>query len=257
MNAEYMINPEQANSIGGPLVIASYLQHDAARITENHQHLRGQLLGAEQGLLAVETRGGKWVVPATHAVWIPPGLPHALQSFGSFAGWSVYIAPEGCNAIASEPGVIAAGGLLYETVLRAISWQQSTLNKAQQRIAEVMIDEMGSQPRVALELPLPKDPRLLKIARALIASPGQQQGLKAWADWAAISPRTLTRRFVQETGFTFTEWRQRIRLLTALEMLTTGNSVTTVALALGYENISTFIALFKRTFGVTPGRYQV
>jgi len=31
--------------------------------------------------------------------------------------------------------------------------------------------------------------------------------------------------------------------------------VTSVALDLGYGNVSAFIALFKRSFGVTPGRY--
>ena len=53
----------------------------------------------------------------------------------------------------------------------------------------------------------------------------------------------------------FTEWRQRVRLLRALEMLAADMSVTRVALELGYENVSAFIALFRRTFGVTPGRY--
>ena len=74
--------------------------------------------------------------------------------------------------------------------------------------------------------------------------------------WAGIAPRTLTRRFVAETGFSFTEWRQRVRLLKALEMLAAGKSVTTISLDLGYGNVSAFIALFRRTFGVTPGRYE-
>ncbi|WP_283188680.1 helix-turn-helix domain-containing protein [Pseudomonas sp. PMCC200344] len=33
-----------------------------------------------------------------------------------------------------------------------------------------------------------------------------------------------------------------------------GEAVTTIALELGYENVSVFIAMFRRTFGVTPGR---
>lgn len=67
---------------------------------------------------------------------------------------------------------------------------------------------------------------------------------------------TVSRRFVSETGFTFTEWRQRVRLLKALELLAGGKPVTAVALDLGYGNVSAFIALFRRVFGVTPGRYQ-
>ncbi len=59
-----------------------------------------------------------------------------------------------------------------------------------------------------------------------------------------------------ETGFTFTEWRQRARMLRALGMLAEGAAVTTVALDLGYSSISAFIALFRRTFGATPGDYM-
>ncbi|WP_164096615.1 helix-turn-helix domain-containing protein, partial [Serratia marcescens] len=76
-----------------------------------------------------------------------------------------------------------------------------------------------------------------------------------WADWAGIPARTMTRKFVVETGFTFTEWRQRARLMRALELLAAGQAVTTVALDVGYNNISAFIAMFRRVFGVTPTRY--
>ncbi|MFX3311484.1 helix-turn-helix domain-containing protein, partial [Klebsiella pneumoniae] len=72
-----------------------------------------------------------------------------------------------------------------------------------------------------------------------------------------MSSRTLTRRFRAETGFSFNEWRQRIRLLRALELLAAGKPVTAIALDLGYDNVSAFIALFRRMFGTTPGRYKI
>jgi AraC-like DNA-binding protein len=79
--------------------------------------------------------------------------------------------------------------------------------------------------------------------------------MEEWARWAGISPRTLARRFAGETGFSFTAWRQRMRLLRALELLAIGKPVSTVAIDLGYQNVSAFIALFKRTLGMTPGQY--
>ncbi|CAI9401481.1 HTH-type transcriptional regulator NimR [Pleomorphomonas sp. T1.2MG-36] len=41
----------------------------------------------------------------------------------------------------------------------------------------------------------------------------------------------------------------------ALETLAEGQAVTVVALDLGYDSVSAFIALFKRTLGVTPSAY--
>ncbi len=50
-------------------------------------------------------------------------------------------------------------------------------------------------------------------------------------------------------------WRRQLRLLHALERLASGESVTTVALALGYDSTSAFISMFRRNLGRTPGSY--
>lgn len=72
---------------------------------------------------------------------------------------------------------------------------------------------------------------------------------------AGASARTLARIFREETGMTFGHWRQQIRLLAALERLAGGEAVTIVALECGYESPSSFIAMFRRALGVTPGKY--
>jgi len=87
-------------------------------------------------------------------------------------------------------------------------------------------------------------------------NPSDDRNLNDWGVWAGISRRSLTRRFTNETGFNFTEWRQKLRMLKALELLATGKSITEISLYLGYDNISGFIAIFRRNFGVTPGNYQ-
>ncbi|MFS2224680.1 helix-turn-helix domain-containing protein [Pantoea sp. B65] len=147
-------------------------------------------------------------------------------------------------------------GLLREAVTRAATWKEALLTASQTRLAGVILDEIRSLPEANLGLSMPRDDRLLRIARALSERPDDGRRLEAWAAWVGISPRTLTRRFSAETGFSFTEWRQRVRLLRALELLAAGKSVTTIALDLGYENVSAFIALFRRVFGSTPGRYK-
>ena len=53
----------------------------------------------------------------------------------------------------------------------------------------------------------------------------------------------------------FQVWRQQLKLLRALELLASGSNVNTVALDVGYDNTSAFIAMFRRCFGTTPARY--
>jgi AraC-like DNA-binding protein len=240
-----------------PLIRVVEQASTAGRVTRRHSHASGQLLGASQGLLTVEVHDGRWVVPATHAVWLPPHTPHGLRSHGPFAGWSVYVDEQACAALPAEPRIAAISSLLREAVARAAGWDDDgePLDAARSRLAGVILDEIAAAEPVALGLPMPADARLLKIARALSERPSDERRLEEWADWAGIAPRTLTRRFASETGFSFTEWRQRVRLLRGLELLAAGQPVTAIALELGYDNVSAFIALFKRTFGVTPGKY--
>lgn len=245
-----------ASAADGSPVLAVVVQDGAVRVTPRHRHGRGQLFGAVRGLLSVDAGRSRWVVPATHAVWIPPEVPHGLRSHGPFEGWSLYVAASASVALPEVPCVLAVSGLLREAVVRAAAWPGGALDAAQARLAGVILDEIASLPRAALGLPMPQDARLMRIAQALSDHPDDDRTLDAWGRWARIAPRTLSRRFVAETGFTFTRWRQRLRLLRALEWLAAGKPVTAMALDLGYDNVSAFIALFRSVFGVTPRRYM-
>ena len=69
------------------------------------------------------------------------------------------------------------------------------------------------------------------------------------------SSRTLARIFLSDTGMTFRQWQQQVRLLEGLARLAEGHTVTETALSVGYETTSAFIAMFRRSLGVTPGQY--
>ncbi|WP_394839255.1 helix-turn-helix transcriptional regulator [Pendulispora rubella] len=244
-----------ASSSDGPFLLAVELRQTTPRSTKWHSHARGQLLGAMNGLLSVGVKGQQWVVPASHAAWVPPHCAHSLRSHGPFSGWSVYIAEGACTELGAQPCTIKVSSLLREAVRRAATWNKAELDARQVHIAHVILDEIGAAEREPLGLPQPRDARLLRITDAIAANLSDGRRLEAWAKWAGIPSRTLSRRFIAETGFSFGAWRQRARLLRALEWLADGKPVTAVALDLGYDNVSAFIDMFRRTLGTTPGRY--
>ena len=239
---------------GTPLIAVAHSE-PTALVAASHSHAYGQLAGAWHGLLTLGTAAGQWIVPAVHAVWIPPGYIHSGRSHGPFDGWCVYVRPAACQDLPNRPVIMRTSGLLREAVLRMAQWADQPLNDTRLPLAQVILNEIRTLPAESLGLPMPRDPRLLRIADALADHPADDRDLDAWASWAGVSARTLSRRFVTETGFTFTAWRQRARLLRSLEMLAESTPVTTVALDLGYDSVSAFIALFRRTFGATPGEY--
>jgi len=102
---------------------------------------------------------------------------------------------------------------------------------------------------------MPRDKRIRKVVEALLSDPADNRGFEDWSRFAGASQRTLARLFQSETGMTFRAWRQQLRLQRALEMLTEGQAVTSVALDLGYDSPSAFIAMFRRALGASPTRY--
>lgn len=250
-----LIRPDLVISQAGPFLAAAELTQKEARETASHSHARGQLMGALSGLVSVGVEAQQWVVPAIHAIWIPPHCVHSVRSYGPFSGWSVFIAQARCASLPREPRAIRTTPLLREAVRRAATWPGAVLDAAQTRIAEVILDELAASKAESLGLPRPADARLVRIAEALASDLADHRRLEEWAVWAGLSARTLSRRFVAETGLTFAQWRQQARLMRALERVADGVPVTTIALELGYENVSAFIDMFRRATGTTPGRY--
>jgi AraC-like DNA-binding protein len=71
-----------------------------------------------------------------------------------------------------------------------------------------------------------------------------------------MNRRSFTRLFRRETGMSFAEWRQQACICAALPRLAAGESVTAVALDLGYESPAAFATMFKRLAGIPPSRYR-
>jgi AraC-like DNA-binding protein len=239
----------------GPLAAAHIIAQDAMRATAMHSHQCGQLLGTTTSVVTLTTAHGHWVVPPANAVWVPPGFSHALQSHGAFSGWSLYVAERACGALPEAPCALKASGLLLEAIARAATWTGAPESRAQLALLDVVFEEIRSLPRDESLLPMPQEFRVARVAEAMLRNPGNNRPLDAWADVAGVAARTLTRRFLSETGMSFAEWRQRARLLKAVELLAAGKPVTTVALDVGYSNVGAFIDMFKKAMGVTPGRF--
>ena len=102
-------------------------------------------------------------------------------------------------------------------------------------------------------LPEPRSEAMRRVVDRLFA--GGDTGLAAVAREVGLSPRTLERRFLAETGMSLGRWRRRGSLLAAIERLAAGASVKQAGAAAGYAAPSAFVAAFKAEFGETPGRY--
>lgn len=221
-----------------------------------HRHRRAQLVYAIEGVMTVEAGRGLWVVPPLRALWVPAGLVHSIRMTGRVRMRTAYFDRSLLSSVElpARPVVVSVSALLREVLVRLVDGQTQG-EERRARLLAVLLDELVEAPASPLEIPMPADPRLRRIAEALLADPADARDLAAWASVAGVAERTLARLFPAETGLTLVRWRQQVRLLRALERLALGEAVTSVALDLGYAGTSTFVKLFRESLGVTPGKY--
>jgi AraC-like DNA-binding protein len=215
-----------------------------------------QLAYASQGVMSVHTPQGMWVVPPHRAVWIPAGEVYRVEMAGRVAVRTLFFKQGISRSVPARCQAVNVSPLLRELVLETI--RHGMLHRdvpAQARLARVILDQLEALPAVPLQLPMPRDPRARRAADLLCRDPGEPRSLALAARTTGASKRTLERLFRSETQMTFGRWRQRLRLIAALRSLAAGEEVTRVALQIGYNSPSAFIAAFRREMGTTPGRY--
>jgi transcriptional regulator GlxA family with amidase domain len=173
---------------------------------------------------------------------------------------TLYLDPRRVRGLPVACRVLEIAPMLREIILHTV--ENDGLDRrvpAERRLAAVLLDllhrALDAAPPPALSLPEPRDPRAVRVAALLHASPGTPRSLPALARSSGASARTIERLFKAETGMTFGRWRQQLRLVHALRLLAGGAPVTSVALDVGYDSPSAFVSVFRRTFGTTPARY--
>lgn len=228
-----------------------------------HAHRRAQLIYAARGVMTVSVPhsggaagGGLWVIPPQRALWMPGGVAHSIRMTGAVEMRTLYLTGAASSRLPPDCRVVAVPPLLRELILRAMDIPPLYEEQGPDgRLMAVLLDQLHVLPIMPLHLPMPSDRRLAAICRALLADLADNRPLEAWGRQAGASVSTLARLFRRETGMGFAAWRQQARLVRALELLAAGRPVTQAAFDLGYDSVSAFIAMFRRTFGVSPSRY--
>ncbi|HZU64687.1 MAG TPA: helix-turn-helix transcriptional regulator [Novosphingobium sp.] len=240
-----------------PMPIAALASEhaDGAHIAA-HRHLRAQLIHTLSGVMTVGTRDGSWVVPPGRALWMPALRDHAIRIAGDVAMRTVFVRGDARPALPQACEVIEVSPFLREAIVAAT---RIPLDYAQggrdERVMQLILDEIVAAPRLDLHVHLPRDARLMRICQRIIADPAAGARLEQLAAEIHVSGRTLARLFHRELGMSFGAWLRRTRLLLSLPRLAAGMSVLEVALEHGYDSPSAYTAMFRRTLGVSPTAY--
>ncbi len=247
--------PVEGVEDGEPQVRTLAVRYPDGFVLDAHAHTWSQLLYASTGVMVVETERGSWVVPPLRAVWLKGNTVHRITMRGEVSMHTVYFDDRAGTPLA-KTCVVEVKPLLRELLVYCAARGKLDAHVPHEgRLAGLLVDLVAELETVPLALPMPRDGRAVRVARAIKRDPGGDSTPAALARGAGASERTIERLFVHETGMTLGRWRKQARLLHALTLLAERMPVTEVALEVGYASPSAFISMFKDALGRTPSRY--
>ncbi|MDM8355742.1 AraC family transcriptional regulator [Pandoraea communis] len=227
---------------------------DGIRVPD-HQHAWAQVAYTPRGVIQIAVADAAWIVPPSRAIWIPPNVVHSLQVNEPSYLRTLYVHPDVIPAGLDHCRVVEVSPLLRE-LIAAIDVPEDTLDAPrEQLLGGLILDELRRASPLPLEVPLPRDKRLLTLCNAMLVDPARAWTLDQWARYAGASPRTIGRLFRQELNMSFVQWRQHVVLARAIPLASKGYPLARIARELGYRSQSAFSAMFKRTFGRTPSEF--
>ena len=237
-----------------------------------HRHPWAQLALSATGVVRLTVAHGTYIVPPSRALWIPPGVEHAVTVVEDADLLTLYLhQPRGRCGPRVARGLEAAWRqcrvLEVSSLLRALALEldaapdgagaapSAAALQREARLSALVLDELRRAPPVRLGVDLPGDKRLRALCVAVLDDPGRHATLEGWAGECGASPRTVARLFRSELGTSFLQWRQQVLLARAVTLAARKLPMASIAAELGYASASAFSAMVRRSVGAPPSRF--
>jgi AraC-like DNA-binding protein len=223
-----------------------------------HAHREAQLIFAVSGTMQVRTESGRWLVPPQLAVWVPPRLSHALDMVADVEMWTVYFEAAACRLWAPAQMLKRAFALQVTPLLRALIVTLFGCEPGSERaelIARLILHELTETPDAPTFLPLPSGGAGRRVADIALGDPAARLSIDEIARRAGTSARSISRLFPDETGLTYKAWRQRARIVGAIDRLSAGASIAQAAHHAGFAGAAAFAHAFRQVTGQTPSGF--
>lgn len=236
-----------------PLVRGYSITHPPGQVLLPTEPGWDQLLLAHSGLFTAHTHAQAWTVPGHRAICVPDGHRVHIETSRRVAIRCLYTRST-LALFGDRLRVVNLKPLTKELIYHAIRSAPMNLSqKADAALLTLLTDQINQLHDARLHLPFPVDSQARSVARAIMSEPAAS--LERHLKQAAMSRRTLERRFRTETQMSLGQWRRRACILASIPMLTEGTSVTSVAYRVGYSSASSFIAAFRSELDAPPREF--
>ena len=222
---------------------------------------RHYLLYALQGAVRLEADGQRWTLPPARAALIRAGHPITITVLSKLTTASVLFSPKVMATPQRVLTVFEMSPLARELVRECRDWGSDVgpLSPFAERIFGTLADVVQKLALVPSKcvLPSPVSSQLVKAMQLTESMAHTELNFEEIAVMSNQSPRALARRFASEMGMTWREVLRHIRVMNAVEALsTTDMPITQIALSVGYGSLSGFNSAFRQHMQMTPTEFR-
>jgi AraC-like DNA-binding protein/quercetin dioxygenase-like cupin family protein len=222
-----------------------------------HCHPWHQFVYATSGILMVTVENSWYVISPKQAMWVSKGIPHTTGALQEAEFRSLYIAETPSLGMPHRSVVLSVTPLLRALIVELAEVGQCREDESYiRRVEALILDQLPRQRAMDFYLPWPTNPMVRQICEELYANPADDRDLDNWGKKLGASTRTLTLHFEKDLGMGLREWRVRLRVFKAIDLLETRDNITEVALELGYSTPSAFSFMFRQTMGCAPSEWR-
>ncbi|MCH4246705.1 MAG: helix-turn-helix transcriptional regulator [Acinetobacter populi] len=234
-------------------------QYQAKEEVYPHSNLWGDFNFSLDGILEFNIDQQVYLSPPTFGLWIPPHTPHqAISRYDQETRFICFrISPTLSRHLAATPSVIQISPLISFITQHLLDQRTQQTPLQQWHKLLVLFDELSTAPSHEHYLPLSNDIALKKITDFLLQPQHHALKLHSICTHFAMSERHLLRLFQQHFAMSISEWRNRAKLIYAIDQLKLNVSIKKIALDLNYHHPSAFIEFFKRYTNMTPEQFRL
>lgn len=216
-------------------------------------HSVHELNWTPHGRFKVTTGARTWTVTSANALWVPAGVPHRVKARSDDV-----ILPLRFPHAPDSPDLRATARIRVTDRLETALWRmvESQLSPRfdRGRTREEVLTLLPTLTYPRLELPVPTQEPAATVARALRDRPDSAGSIEDWATELGLSSRTILRGFKEQTGWSFSEYKVRARVIAGLDLLGEDRTIGQVAREVGYTSAS-FVSAFRRIVGTSPSAF--
>lgn len=224
-----------------------------------HSCIWGDFNFCLNGVFEYEIQGQHHLSPASYGLWIPPHTEHCSTAIDDqpIHYVAIRLAPHLCTQFPKQTEVFSIQPffrLLVQEILHFPHTQSDI--QPYRHLLQVLLDQLRTAPKHHHYLPPSHNVILKPILAFLSQVENFQLSLQQCLAHFPLSERQLLRLSQTELNMSLSEWRNRAKIIYAIQQLRSGQSIKALSFELGYQHSSSFIEFFKRYTGKTPSQHR-